>query len=150
MQIAGPLGTTRDFYEDVRKLMATKRQNWAGLPHPRKLTLLKVTDWVVHKEMPAVGSAGSATATGKESIADDIADDTDEGEPPCDEDLVFKKMENLSTGGRLVSPMEVAVEEDDVQYPNQSAERDDPAHWEFHILLDEAVRLLEVFRMHGA
>ena len=150
VQIAGPLGTTRDFYEDVRKLMATKRQNWAGLPHPRKLTVLTVTGWVVQKEMPAVGSAGSATATGKEYIADDIADDTDEGEPPCDEDLVFNTMENLSTGGRLVSPMEVPVAEDDVQYPNQSAERDDPAHWEFQILLDEAVRLLEVFRMHGA
>jgi hypothetical protein len=59
-------------------------------------------------------------------------------------------MENLSTGGRLVSPMEVPVAEDDVQYPNQSAERDEEAHWEFHLLLDEAVRLLEVFRMHGA
>jgi hypothetical protein len=59
-------------------------------------------------------------------------------------------MENLSTGGRLVSPMEVPVAEDDVQYPNQSAERDDPAHWKFHLLLAEAVRLLEVFRMHGA
>lgn len=150
VQIAGPLGTTRDFYEDVRKLMATRRQSWAGLPHPRKLTVLTVTDWVVQKEMPAVGSAGSATATGKESIADDIADDTDEGEPPCDEGLVLKKMGNLSTGGRLVSPMEVPVAEDDVQYPNQSAERDDPAHWEFHLLLDEADRLLEVFRMHGA
>ena len=150
VQVAGPLGTTRDFYEDVRKLMATRRQSWAGLPHPRKLTVLTVTDWVVQKEMPAVGSAGSATGTWNESIADDIADDTDEGEPPCDEDLVFKRMENLSTGGRLVSPMEVPVAEDDVQYPNQSAERDEEAHWEFHLLLDEAVRLLEVFRMHGA
>ena len=130
--------------------MATKRQSWAGLPHPRKLTVLTVTDWVVQKEMPAVGSAGSATGTWNESIADDIADDTDEGEPPCDEDLVFNTMENLSTGGRLVSPMEVPVAEDDVQYPNQSAERDEEAHWEFHLLLDEAVRLLEVFRMHGA
>ena len=150
VQIAGPPGTIREFYADVRKLMATKRQSWAGLPHPRKLTVLTVTDWVVQKEMPAVGSAGSATATGSESIADDIADDTDEGEPPCDEDLVFNRMENLSTGGRLVSPMEVPVAEDDVQYPNQSAERDEEAHWEFHLLLDEAVRLLEVFRMHGA
>jgi hypothetical protein len=150
VQIAGPPGTTRDFYEDVRKLMATKRQNWAGLPHPRKLTLLKVTDWVVHKEMPAVASAGSASATGKESIADDIADDTDEGEPPCDEDLVLKKMENLLTGGRWVSPMEVAVEEDDVLYPNQSVEQDEEAHWEYHLMLKEAVRRLEAFQMHAA
>ena len=104
-----------------------------------------MTDWVVQQEMPAVDSAGSATATGKESFADEIADDTDEGEPPCDEGLVFKKMGKLSTGGRLVSPMEVPVAEVDVQYPNQSAERDDPAHWEFQLLLGEADRLLKVF-----
>jgi hypothetical protein len=95
--------------------------------------------------MPAVDSAGSATATGKESFADEIADDTDEGEPPCDEGLVLKKMGKLSTGGRLVSPMEVPVAEVEVQYPNQSAERDDPAHWEFQLLLGEADRLLKVF-----
>jgi hypothetical protein len=150
VQIAGPPGTTRDFYEDVRKIMATKRQKWAGLPHPRKLTLLQVTDWDVHKDMPAVASAGSASATGKEDIADDIADDTDEGEPPCDEELVLKKMENLPTGGRWVSPMEVAVEEDEVLYPNQSVEQHDEFHWEYHLLLQEACRLLEDFQMHAA
>ena len=145
VQVAGPLGTTRDFYEDVRKLMATRRQSWAGLPHPRKLTVLTVTDSVVQWEMHAVGSAGSATATGNDSFVDKIADDTDEGEPPCDEGLVLKKMGNLSTGGRLVSPMEAPVAEVFVQYPNQSAELDDPAHWDFQVLLGEADRLLQVF-----
>ena len=94
--------------------------------------------------MPAVGSACSAIATGQQTIADEPADDTDEGEPPCDEDLVFKKMGNLSTGRRLEIPSEVPLAEDDVQFPCQSSERDSPAYWDFHLLLGEARRLFEV------
>ena len=144
LQVAGPQGTTREFYEDVRKIMATRRQNWAGLLHPRKVTVIPVIDWCVHKEMPAVGSACSAIATGQQSFADEPADDTDEGEPPCDEDLVFKKMGSLSTGGRLEGPSEVPLAEVDVDFPNQSAEYDSPAYVEFQLLLREAHRLFQV------
>ena len=144
VQVAGPLGTTREFYEDVRKIMATRRQSWAGLLHPRKLTDLTVTDWCVQKEMPAAGSACSAVATGQQTPADEPADDTDEGEPPCDEDLVFKKMGSLSTGGRLEGPSEVPLAEVDVHFPNHSAEYDSPAYLEFQLLLCEADRLFQV------
>ena len=145
LQVAGPMGTTREFYEDVRKIMATRRQSWAGLLHPRKLTLLTVKDWHVQNEMPAEGSACSAIATGQQTQPDEPADDTDEGEPPCDDDLVFKKMENLFTGRRPESPSEVPLTECvPVQFPSQSAERDDPAYWDFHLLLGEARRLFEV------
>ena len=145
LQVSGPLGTTREFYEDVRKIMATRRQSWAGLLHPRKLTLLTVKDWHVQNEMPAEGSACSAIATGQQTQPDEPADDTDEGEPPCDDDLVFKKMENLFTGRRPESPSEVPLPECvPVQFPSQSAERDDPAYWDFHLLLGEARSLFEV------
>ena len=124
--------------------MATRRQSWAGLLHPRKLTVLTVKDWRVQKEMPAVGSACSAIATGQQTRADEPADDTDEGEPPRGEDLVFKKMGNLSTGRRLESPSEVPQAEDVVQFPCQSAESNREAYWDFHLLLGEARRLFEV------
>ena len=145
LQVAGPMGTTREFYEDVRKIMATRRQSWAGLLHPRKLTVLTVIDWCVQKEMPAVGSACSAIATGQQLFADEPADDTDEGEPPCDEDLVFKTMDNFSTGKRPESPSEVPLPECvPVQFPSQTSQRDSPEYWDFHLLLGEARSLFEV------
>ncbi len=94
--------------------------------------------------MPAAGSASSAIATGEQELADEPADDTDEGEPPCDEDLVFKKMENLPTGRPLKGSSEGPMAEDVEQLPCQGSESNREAHVDFHILLGDARRLFKV------
>ena len=104
VQVAGPLGTTREFYDDIRKLMACKRKSWAGLLHPRKVTVHFVHNSIVQEEMPSAASASSATASGDQEPGDEAADDTDEGEPPCEADLFFMKLQNVATGKRLETP----------------------------------------------
>ena len=150
VQVAGPLGTTREFYDDIRKLMACKRKSWAGLLHPRKVTVYFVHNSIVQEEMPSAGSASSATATGDQEPGDEAADDTDEGEPPCEADLFFMKLQNLPTGRRLETPNEGTQVDHVVQFPCQGPEHNSEAHKNFHRLLDDARDHLQVVSMHDA
>ena len=144
VQLAGPLGTTREFDEDIRKIMACRRKSWAGLLHPRKVTVHLVSNSRVQEEMPSAGSTSSATATGRPEPCDEAADDTDEGEPPCDATLSFLKVTNLPTGKRLDTPKQDIPRKHDVDFPCQGAEHDQETAKAFHTFLDAARDYLQV------
>ena len=147
VQLAGPLGTTREFYEDIRKIMACRRKSWAGLLHPRKVTVRMVIDRRVQEDMIATGSTAAASVTSQMDACDDAGDDTDEGEPPSDSSLSFLKVTQLPTGKRLDISKKDIQKTQSVEFPCQGAEHDKETAKAFHILLDSAREYLEACMM---
>ena len=61
LSIAGPLGTTRDFYEELRTIMACKRQSWKGLRPPRKVRVHLIHQSVVLRDEKMTSAEASAS-----------------------------------------------------------------------------------------
>jgi len=151
LSIAGPRGTTRDFYAELRTIMACKRQSWTGLRPPRKVTVYLIQDSIMQGEVPLTSAAASGSAAGRSEEFQDGADDTDDGEPPCEEGLQFIKLAALAAGHELAVPTKEIVNEQQPgsHFQSQDAQMDPETAQSFRQLIVVARHHLEVVVLHG-
>ena len=140
LSIAGPLGTTRDFYEELRTIMACKRQNWKGLRPPRKVRIHLIHQSVVRRDKKMTSAEASASLSNTSEKFEEADDDTDDGEPPREAGLQFVRLAASAAGDELaILRGEVDTEQKpDLHFPSQLWDIDEETLHSLWRLVDTA------------
>ena len=146
LSIAGPLGTTRDFYEELRTIMACKRQSWKGLRPPRKVRVHLIHQSVVLRDEKMTSAEASASFSNTSEKYEEADDDTDDGEPPREAGLQFVRLAASAAGDELaILRREVDTEQKpDLHFPSQVWDMDEKTLHSFWQLVAAASCYLEV------
>ena len=145
--LVGPPGTTRNFYDKIRRVVAYQRESWKGLLHPRKVKVRLVHKSLLN-DVHNILSHTWAAAAGTEDQYDEEADDTDDEEPPLALESRYAMLAALSTGKRL-SATSPEQESDNMwnrggYFPCQGAEDEDETRHFFRYLVSLARDYLKV------